>query len=174
MGKITIVSLFVVLSVGLIMALSSHANADIDEDDEVCSPGFTCAPGDDEELCPEGKVCECVFDDDEFDVDCGLPDSEVRECEVDDSDDGDGFDDGVCLQDPEEGCCDLASRGAPGCAPAIIPCPPGTPGCISPTRCEEGLRGVPFVFFPGEQCVFLPPPPWADSGVDHPTNRPTN
>ncbi|MDA2920343.1 hypothetical protein MYX76_12770 [Desulfobacterota bacterium AH_259_B03_O07] len=102
MGKISIVILFTVLSVGLVMALSSQANAQLEEDDEVCSVGFECVPGDPEAMCPMGLICEQECDDDDGD---GLPDCEVKECELDGIEDGDDIDDGICVQETLEDPC---------------------------------------------------------------------
>ena len=54
-------------------------------------------PGDDDEPCPDGQVCEFECDDDDGD---GLPDCELKECELDADPDGDDLDDGICVEPP--------------------------------------------------------------------------
>jgi len=70
------------------------ALADDDDDgDDACSAGFTCVAGDDDETCPDGFECEAECDDDDSD---DAPDCELKECEIDDT--NDDTDDGICAR----------------------------------------------------------------------------
>jgi len=73
-----------------IISVLADDNDGDDGDDDACSPGFACIPGDEDGPCPAGFTCEEECDDDGC---------ELKECEFDGVDDGDDTDDGICAME---------------------------------------------------------------------------
>ena len=87
---LTLITAAFILAFGVIVGLSQDGFAD---DDESCSPGFACIPGDDDDPAPAGFVCEAENDDDDDD---GVNDVNLAECELDGGPDDGDDDDGIC------------------------------------------------------------------------------
>ena len=98
-----------------------------DDDDDGCSPGFTCIPGG---QVPEGFECELENDDDGDGV---AEPNDLKECELNGVDDGDDDDDGICCK--ETAC----MRGQPCSDRFCIPGQEFNPGicdCNNPQGCD--------------------------------------
>lgn len=109
-----VVAIVAVIGLVLLFARPGVTGADSFDDDETCSAGFSCVPGDDDAFCPAGLICETECDDDDDD---GVPDCGLKECEFDGVDDGDDLDDGICAK--------AACVPAGPCDPRRNPCPAG-------------------------------------------------